>query len=63
MAALGAPLVGDELYGGEGGAPFYQLHAASLKLHDKNAYPGFPADLEAPLPLSFVDSLRNLGLH
>jgi len=63
MAALGAPLVGDELYGGEVCAPFHQLHALSLRLLDENAYPGFPADMEAPLPLSFLDSLRTLGLE
>jgi len=63
MAALGAPLVGDTIYGGSDGAPFHQLHALSLRLPDLSAYPSFPNGIEAPLPFSFLDSLRKLGLH
>jgi 23S rRNA pseudouridine1911/1915/1917 synthase len=63
LSALGAPLLGDQLYGGEMAAPYHQLHALSLKLLEKNAYPGFPDGLEAPLPRSFLDSLAHVGLE
>lgn len=63
MAALGAPLIGDELYGGEACAPFYQLHGLSVRLQHENDYPGFPSGVEAPLPLSFLDSLSAVGLE
>ncbi len=63
LAALGAPLVGDQLYGGISLAPFHQLHALSLRILRPDAYPAFPKQLEAPLPESFLDSLQSLGLN
>lgn len=63
MAALGAPLVGDALYGGTDRAPFHQLHASRLRLLRPAEYPSFPGHLEADPPESFLDSLRALGLH
>jgi 23S rRNA pseudouridine1911/1915/1917 synthase len=63
MAALGAPLVGDLLYGGLALAPHHQLHALSLSLVDENSYTGFPLVLDAPIPRSFLDSLGALGLE
>lgn len=62
LAALGAPLLGDALYGGAAGAPHHQLHASALKLLEPAAFPGFPA-LECPPPESFLDSGARLGLH
>lgn len=56
LAALGAPLVGDALYGGSSDAPFHQLHAQSLKI------PGF-SEITASVPQSFLDCLEKLGLH
>lgn len=56
LAALGAPLVGDALYGGSGEMPFHQLHAQSLKI------PGF-SEITASAPQSFLDCLEKLGLH
>jgi 23S rRNA pseudouridine1911/1915/1917 synthase len=56
LSALGAPLVGDELYGGAKLAPFHQLHAHSLKI------PGL-AEITSSPPKSFLDCLESLGLH
>lgn len=63
LAALGAPLVGDSLYGGSDRAPFHQLHASRLVLRKPELFPGFPSGIEAPPPQSFLDSLRGLGLN
>lgn len=63
MASLGAPLAGDALYGGGERVPFHQLHASRLKLLEKKAFPSFPENLSAPLPETFLDSLRLYGLN
>jgi 23S rRNA pseudouridine1911/1915/1917 synthase len=55
MAALGFPLVGDELYGGGMEAPFHQLHAYSLQIPELERITSSP-------PQSFLDCLNNLGL-
>jgi 23S rRNA-/tRNA-specific pseudouridylate synthase len=55
LGILGAPLVGDELYGGSGEMPFHQLHARSLQI------PGF-SEISASAPQSFLDCLEKLGL-
>ena len=51
FAAIGAPLVGDELYGGEpwpGAPPRHALHASHLALTGDASLPGFAAT--SPLP-------------
>jgi 23S rRNA pseudouridine1911/1915/1917 synthase len=63
LAALGAPLFGDALYGGEAGAPRHQLHALRLRLVSPQAFPLFPEAVETPPPASFLDSAARLGLH
>lgn len=62
LAALGHPLVGDVTYGGSNAAPFHQLHARSLRLLERSAFPEFPQDLTAPPSHTFLDSLAQLGL-
>jgi 23S rRNA pseudouridine1911/1915/1917 synthase len=62
MAALGAPLLGDALYGGSEAAPFHQLHASRLKLLEQGAFPGFP-EVSCDPPQSFLDSAAELGLN
>jgi 23S rRNA pseudouridine1911/1915/1917 synthase len=56
MAALGAPLVGDVLYGGAALAPHHQLHAAWMEL---------PAQARVAVdpPQSFLDCAASLGLR
>lgn len=56
MAALGFPLVGDELYGGSSEAPFHQLHAHALQIPELGPITSTP-------PQSFMDCLNNLGLQ
>lgn len=56
LAALGAPLVGDALYGGSAQAPHHQLHAGALEI------PGAPRIEVAP-PESFLASAAALGLN
>lgn len=63
LALLGAPLAGDQLYGGLPEAPFHQLHASALRLLEPSAYAGFPAPLEVAAPETFLDSLRHFGLN
>ena len=58
LAALGAPLLGDRIYGGSDQVSFHQLHASRLF---------FPFDarelfVEAPPPQTFLDSIAQLGL-
>jgi 23S rRNA-/tRNA-specific pseudouridylate synthase len=62
MAALGAPLLGDALYGGAAGALFHQLHASRLKLLNQGDFPGFP-EISCDPPQTFLDSAAELGLH
>lgn len=63
MALLGAPLVGDSVYGGDGSAAsFHQLHASRVELLEKGAYPAFAAAVSAPPPEAFLASLARLGL-
>lgn len=47
LAAVGAPIVGDSLYGGEPGERHY-LHAARVRF--THPMRGTPMDIEAPLP-------------
>jgi 23S rRNA pseudouridine1911/1915/1917 synthase len=47
LAALGAPIVGDALYGGEAGSRHY-LHAARMRF--THPMRGTPLEVEAPLP-------------
>ena len=64
LAALGVPLVGDALYGGNTEvANFHQLHAGRTILLDASLFPAFPSDLELPAPQSFLDCAAKLGLH
>jgi 23S rRNA-/tRNA-specific pseudouridylate synthase len=56
LAAAGAPIVGDELYGGAP-APRLQLHAASIAL----AHGGARLEVEAPLPGDLESELLALG--
>lgn len=64
MAALGSPLVGDASYGGDVSvAGFHQLHAERLELLENSIFPGFPSELRAPAPESFLDCKTKLGLH
>jgi 23S rRNA pseudouridine1911/1915/1917 synthase len=53
LAALGAPLFGDALYGGDAGVEHHQLHAFRLEL---------PQRFEASPPDSFLASAAKLGL-
>lgn len=62
LAVLGAPLVGDRLYGGSPAAPFHQLHASGIRLLDESAFPGFPSGLVSRPPQTFLDSCAALGL-
>jgi 23S rRNA pseudouridine1911/1915/1917 synthase len=57
LAALGAPLLGDTLYGGSPSAPFHQLHAGELR------FPGEARPIRSEPPPSFLDSAAHLGLH
>jgi 23S rRNA pseudouridine1911/1915/1917 synthase len=50
LSAVGAPIVGDSLYGGEPGERHY-LHAA--RMHFTHPMRGTPMDIEAPLPLDW----------
>jgi 23S rRNA pseudouridine1911/1915/1917 synthase len=56
MAALGAPLVGDALYGGSPAAPFHQLHAWWIRL------PELP-EFKASPPESFLGYAAALGVN
>ncbi|MGZ3650620.1 MAG: pseudouridine synthase [Bdellovibrionota bacterium] len=63
LGALGAPLLGDQVYGGSEAEPFHQLHAAGLRFLEPRAFPAFPETLEAPPPETFLASAARLGLH
>lgn len=60
LAALGIPLVGDSLYGGEPSAAFHQLHAGQIITQ---VFPDFPSSLVLAPPQSFLDCAGRLGLH
>jgi 23S rRNA pseudouridine1911/1915/1917 synthase len=62
LAALGIPLVGDRLYGGEESADFHQLHASQITV-GQEVFPEFPSGLVLTPPQSFLDCLTKLGLH
>lgn len=59
MKGLGAPLLGDEKYGGEESFPFYvpriMLHAYSLTFEDPLTHQ--PLEIIAPLPLDYQEIL------
>lgn len=63
LAAIGAPLLGDALYGGrhvEGLGRFF-LHARSLCV--KHPVTGKPVAVTAPLPADLIASARSVGLE
>ncbi|SIS79393.1 RluA family pseudouridine synthase [Alicyclobacillus vulcanalis] len=64
LAALGAPLVGDELYGGRPHAGFgsshIALHAHALEFW--HPYTGARVDVKAPVPPAWLELAHDMGL-
>jgi 23S rRNA pseudouridine1911/1915/1917 synthase len=60
LAHVGAPLVGDVLYGGKGDDGFY-LHAAAIKIPKLDALAA-AIEIEAPMPARFAAALTTSGL-
>ncbi|BCJ89364.1 RNA pseudouridine synthase [Terrihabitans soli] len=58
MAALGCPILGDRIYGNEGGALHLHSWRVSVPLYPKKD----PIRVEAPLPAHFVSTLNELKI-
>ncbi|MFN0062196.1 MAG: RluA family pseudouridine synthase [Myxococcaceae bacterium] len=61
LAAIGAPLIGDALYGGRPGPTRFLLHARALGF--VHPVTGHPVRVEAPLPKDFAAEFERQGLQ